>query len=149
MTTSAGAPDRPAADPCAADLLEHLCGALGVPACERAKVAQTRSFMLGDAAITLDHEEWSHFIKVYVELGRPTPADEARLHRFLLASQMRQPAPFIHVLGIDDNTGHAFLCCAVPFPEGDEALARFVDMLMACVHAREQLREQAEGIAWT
>jgi hypothetical protein len=131
------------------ELLDKLCVMLSVPAADCERVRTTRSFMLGSAAITLTYEAWSHFVKAHVEIGLPAPAHAGLVHRFLLAEQLRQPAPFVWTLGIHADTDRAFLCCAVPFPDDEAATESFIEMLKACVQAREVLRDAApDGVVW-
>jgi hypothetical protein len=130
-------------------LLHQLCELLCVPAQDHAQVLATQALMLGDATVVLTHETWSHFVKVHVELGKPTPATAPQLHRHLLATQIMQPAPYVYVLGVHPDEDRAYLCCAVPFPAGDVAMKAFMDMLKACVQVRSGIRDAAPGgVVW-
>lgn len=130
-------------------LLAHLCEHMQLPADARAQVLESASFALDDAVITLAYEEWSSFVKVFVNLGRPVDADAPRLHRYLLTQQLLQPAPFLLTAGLHPETEEVFLCGAVPMPTQGEAMEGFLDFLKGSAAVYAALHEEMpEDIVW-
>lgn len=130
-------------------LLERLCIRLQVPEDQRDQVPAEQALMIGGAPIALRLEEWSSFIKVYVDVGRPADADAPRLHRYLLTQQLAQPAPFFMSAAVDAETDHVVLYGYSPMPVDTASEEGFFAFLQGCALMHEALHARTPAdVAW-
>lgn len=124
-------------------MLERLCIWTQVPSAERDAVLASESLTLGGIPIALQLEEWSSFVKVLVDVGKPAPQDAPGLHRYLLNQQLQQPVPFYLVPAVDPETDHVVLLGSSPLPQDHEADERFFAFLQGCAYVCDTLRANA------
>jgi hypothetical protein len=126
-------------------MLFRLCMLAGVPAGEHAAVVEQQAMMLNDMPVQFRLEEWSGFVKIYVEAGRPTPARLPALCQSILEQQLELPVPFVMLTALDAASGALILIGCAPLPSNrveDEELLAF---LHACVDGATLLRRAADG----
>ena len=126
-------------------VLLRLCLLAGVPAEEQATVAAQQAMMVNGMAVQFRLEEWSGFIRIYVEAGRPAPSRLAALCQSILEQQLDLPAPFAMLTALDAASGALILMGCAPMPSSrteDEELLAF---LHACVDGAVLLRRAIEG----
>ncbi|MFL6719576.1 MAG: hypothetical protein ACJ8G3_24780, partial [Burkholderiaceae bacterium] len=82
-------------------MLARLCMLAGVPAGEHAAVVQQQAMVVNGMAVQFRLEEWSGFVKIYVEAGRPAPARLPSLCQSILEQQLELPVPFVMLTALD------------------------------------------------
>jgi len=126
-------------------MLLQLCRLAGVPAEEHATVAGQQAMTVNGMAVQFRLEEWSGFIRVYVEAGRPAPARLPALCQSILEQQLELPVPFVMLTALDAASGALILIGCAPMPShqaGDEELLAFV---YACVDGAALLRRAIDS----
>lgn len=125
--------------------LTRLCERVGIPAAEHESVLANEGIVMGGVPIAFQHEAWSNFIKVFIEVGKPSEADAPAFYRWVLAQHLAMPSPFSMVAGLHPSTDQVVLYGASPMPESPEADEGFMGFVAGCVHVCGLLR-QPEGI---
>ena len=124
-----------------AAMLERLCRIADVAPAEQEQVVAQQSMLIDGLPTHFRYEEWSGFIKIYMEVGRPAPAKLPMLCQSILEQQLTLPAPFSMLAGLDAGSGSLILYGCAPLGEGsceeDEGLLAFVQ---ACADAAMLLR---------
>lgn len=126
-------------------MLVRLCMLAGMPAAEHAAVVEQQAMMLNDMAVQFRLEEWSGFVRIYVEAGRPAPARLPALCQSILEQQLELPAPFVMLTALDAASGALILIGCAPMPLNrveDEGLLAF---LHACVDGATLLRRAMDS----
>jgi hypothetical protein len=126
-------------------MLCRLCMLAGVPPGEHAAVVEQQSMMVNDIAVQFRLEEWSGFVRIYVEACRPAPARLPALCQSILEQQLELPVPFVMLTGLDAASGSLILIGCAPMPSKrveDEELLAF---LHACVDGAVLLRRAADS----
>ena len=126
-------------------MLLRLCMLAGVPAGEHAEVVEQQAMMFNDMAVQFRLEEWSGFVRIYVEAGRPAPARLPALCQSILEQQLELPVPFVMLTALDAASGALILIGCAPMPSNqveDEGLLAF---LHACVDGATLLRRAMDG----
>ncbi|WP_194715359.1 hypothetical protein [Noviherbaspirillum soli] len=126
-------------------MLLRLCLLAGVPAEEHATVAGQQAMMVNGMAVQFRLEEWSGFVKIYVEAGRPAPSRLPALCQSILEQQLELPVPFVMLTALDAASGALILVGCAPMPSNrveDEELLAF---LHACVDGATLLRRAMDG----
>lgn len=121
-------------------MLERLCVVAEVPVADHVSVVNNEAMMLGGVQVSFRMEEWSGFVKVYVNVGPPDPAREHELYRYLLEQQLVLPAPFSMLAAVDPASGHIIFYGCAPLPTDSEADSEFFSFLNGCVYAAELLK---------
>jgi len=124
------------------NLLERLCVLTEVQESDRRAVLDNAVMMLNGTAVAFKLEEWSGYVKVYVDVGLPPPESEHELYRYLLEQQLYIPVPFSMVPGVHPESRRIVLCAFVPLPtdkEGDNSFAAF---LHACIEVATLLKSK-------
>jgi len=122
-----------------------VCMLAGVPAAEQAAVVEQQAMRVNDMAVQFQQEEWSGFIRIYVEAGRPAPARLPALCQSILEQQMALPVPFVMLTALDAASGALVLIGCAPMPSNrveDEELLAF---LHACVDGATLLRRAIDS----
>lgn len=126
-------------------MLLRVCMLAGVPAAEQAAVVEQQAMRVNDMAVQFRQEEWSGFIRIYVEAGRPAPARLPALCQSILEQQMALPVPFVMLTALDAASGALVLIGCAPMPSNrveDEELLAF---LHACVDGATLLRRAIDS----
>jgi hypothetical protein len=126
-------------------MLARLCMLAGVPAEEHAAVVEQQAMVVNGMAVQFRLEEWSGFVKIYVEAGRPAPARLPSLCQSILEQQLELPVPFVMLTALDAASGALILIGCAPLASNrveDEELLAF---LHACVDGATLLRHAGEG----
>lgn len=126
-------------------MLARLCMLAGVPAGEHAAVVEQQAMVVNGMAVQFRLEEWSGFVKIYVEAGRPAPARLPSLCQSILEQQLELPVPFVMLTALDAASGALILIGCAPLASNrveDEELLAF---LHACVDGATLLRHAGEG----
>jgi hypothetical protein len=126
-------------------MLYRLCMLAGVPPAEHAAVVEQQSMMMNDMAVQFRLEEWSGFVRIYVEACRPAPARLPALCQSILEQQLELPVPFVMLTALDAASGSLILIGCAPMPSNrgdDEELLAF---LHVCVDGAALLRRAAES----
>ena len=91
-------------------------------------------------------EDWSGFVKIYMEVGQPAPSRLPTLCQAILEQQLMLPAPFAMLAALDAATGSLILYGCAPLPGCVEEDDAFLAFLQGCVDAALLLRDAlAEG----
>jgi hypothetical protein len=121
-------------------MLLRLCELVKVPPADHDVVLERNALIFGGELIVLHLEEWSSFVKIFIDVGKPSEADAAPLHRYLLSQQLFLPVPFSLVPAVHPETDHIMLCGYSPMPTNEAADEEFVAFLHGCVYVCETLR---------
>lgn len=112
--------------------LERICISTGVPESERRAVIENLAMNLNGRLFAFKLEEWTGFVKVYVDIGLPSPDSANDIYRSLLEQQLYIPAPFSVIYGVHPESKHVVLCACAPLPRNEEADVNFVEFLHGC-----------------
>jgi len=120
-------------------LLGRLCDLKGISNAERHAVLTHQALMIDGVSLALKLEEWSGYVKIFVDIGLPAPGREQETYRYLLEQQLYMPAPFSMVPALHPASGHIVLTACAPLPGGEDSDMAFLGLLQACVAAAQQL----------
>lgn len=120
-------------------MLERLCDAMEISGPERHAVLKYQALTLDGTPVALKMEEWSGFVKIFVDVGLPQAGTERDTYRYLLEQQLYMPAPFSMVPALHPQSGHIVLTACAPLPAADDADTAFLGLLQACVAAARAL----------
>lgn len=123
-------------------LLERLCVLTEVQDSDRRAVLDKGVMTLNGTALAFKLEEWSGYVKVYVDVGLPPPESEHELYRYLLEQQLYIPAPFSMVPGVQPESRRIVLCAFAPIPTDKEGDNSFSAFLHACVEVATLLKSK-------
>lgn len=123
-------------------LLERLCVLTEVQDSDRRAVLDNAVMMLNGTAVAFKIEEWSGYVKVYVDVGLPPSESEHELYRYLLEQQLYIPVPFSMVPGVDPESRRIVLCAFAPPPTDKEGDNSFVAFLHACIEVATLLKSK-------
>jgi hypothetical protein len=128
-----------------AAMLERLCRLAEVAPAEQAQVVAQQAMLIDGLPTHFRYEEWSGFVKIYMEIGRPAPARLPMLCQSILEQQLMLPAPFSMLTGLDAVSGSLILYGCAPLAAGgrddDESFLAFVQ---GCADAALVLRDALE-----
>lgn len=116
-------------------MLGRLCVLAGVPDADHPAVIEQQAFKLAEVPIAFQLEEWSGFVKIYVDVGEPEPAYALEMYRYLLEQQLYMPAPFQMVVGVHSESKRIVLYACAPLPTDAEGDEQFFALLQSCVIA--------------
>lgn len=116
-------------------MLGRLCVLAGVPDADHPAVIEQQAIKLADVPIAFQLEEWSGFVKIYVDVGEPEPACALEMYRYLLEQQLYMPAPFQMVVGLHSESKRIVLYACAPIPTDAESDEQFFTLLQSCVIA--------------
>lgn len=127
-----------------AAMLDRLCRLAGVPPAEQPQVLAQQAMMIDGLPTHFRLEEWSGFVKVYMEIGQPAPARLAVLCQAVLEQQLLLPAPFTTLTALDATSGKLILYGCAPLSEDSSGDDSFLAFLQACAEAALVLRDALE-----
>jgi hypothetical protein len=126
-------------------MLRRLSALAGVPADEQAAVVEQQAMMMNGMAVHFRLQDWSGFIKIHIEAGKPAPVRLAALCQSILEQQLELPAPFVMLTGLDAVTGSLVLLGCAPMPFEGREDQEFLAFLHACVDGASLLRAAVES----
>ena len=127
-----------------AAMLDRLCRLAEVPAAEQAQVIAQQAMVMDGLPTHFRLEEWSGFVKIYMEIGRPSPARLPLLCQAILEQQLTLPAPFAMLTALDAASGNLILYGCAPLATGSNEDEPFLAFLQACADAALLLRNALE-----
>ena len=128
-----------------AAMLERLCRIAGVAPADQAQVVAQQAMLIDGLPTHFRYEEWSGFVKIYMEVGRPAPARLPVLCQSILEQQLMLPVPFSMLAGLDAVSGCLVLYGCAPLGAGGwEEDEGFLGFVQGCADAALLLREALE-----
>jgi hypothetical protein len=127
-----------------AAMLDRLCRLADVPAAEHAQVLAQQAMTMDGLPTHFRLEEWSGFVKIYMEIGQPAPARLPALCQAILERQLELPAPFTMLTALDAATGKLILYGCAPLSESSSGDEAFLAFLQGCADAALLLRGALE-----
>jgi hypothetical protein len=127
-----------------AAMLDRLCRLADVPPAEHAQVVAQQAMMMDGLPTHFRFEDWSGFVKIYMEIGQPAPARLPTLCRTILEQQLTLPAPFTMLTALDAASGNLILYGCAPLSASSEDDDAFLAFLQACADAALLLRSALE-----
>lgn len=125
-------------------MLDRLCRLAEVPPSEQAQVVAQQAMMMDGLPTHFRFEEWSNFVKIYMEIGQPAPARLPDLCQSIVEQQLTLPAPFTMLTGLDSASGNLVLCGCAPLTSSSSEDEAFLAFLQACGDAAQSLRSALE-----
>ena len=127
-----------------AAMLDRLCRLAEVPPAEQPQVLAQQAMTMDGLPTHFRLEEWSGFVKIYMEIGHPAPAMLPTLCQAILEQQLTLPAPFTMLTALDSASGKLFLYACAPLAAGSSDDEAFLAFLQACADAALLLRDALE-----
>jgi hypothetical protein len=127
-----------------AAMLDRLCRLAEVPAAEQAQVMAQQAMVMDGLPTHFRFEEWSGFVKIYMEIGQPSPARLPALCQAILEQQLTLPAPVTMLTALDAVSGKLILYGCAPLATGSSDDEAFLTFLQACADAALLLRNALE-----
>ena len=125
-------------------MLERLCRLAGVPPSEQAHVVAQEAMTVEGMPTHFRLEEWSGFVRIYIEIGRPAPSRLPMLCQSIVEQQLTLPAPFTMLTALDPASGNLLLYACAPLSQGAGEDETFLGFLQACADAAQLLRGALE-----
>ncbi|MET0964050.1 MAG: hypothetical protein ABWY05_14730 [Noviherbaspirillum sp.] len=123
-----------------AAMLGRLCRLTGVPPAEQPQVVAQQAMMMDGLPTRFRLEDWSGFVKIYIEIGLPAPARLPSLCQAILEQQLTLPAPFAMLAALDAASGSLILYGCAPLAASSEEDDAFLAFLQGCADAALLLR---------
>jgi hypothetical protein len=134
-----------------AAMLDRLCRLADVPPADQTQVVAQQAMIMDGLPTHFRFEEWSGFVKIYIEVGQPAPARLPTLCQAILEQQLTLPAPFTMLTALDAVSGKLILYACAPLAASSDDDETFLAFLQACADAalvlRSALEEDGEGCA--
>ncbi len=127
-----------------AALLGRLCRLTGVPPADHSQVVAQQAMLMDGLPTQFRLEDWSGFVKIYMEVGQPAPSRLPALCQAILEQQLTLPAPFAMLTALDAASGSLILYGCAPLPGCVEEDDAFVAFLQGCADAALLLRDALE-----
>lgn len=123
-------------------MIGRICALLNLPASDQAAIIQNHLMLIDNVLDSLELEEWSSYVKMYLDVGLPVAAYEGELHGLLLDRQANFPAPFMMAVARNPDTKRIMLVAYAPLPLDAESDYVVVHALTAAVLTAKGLREE-------
>ena len=123
-------------------MIGRLCILLNLPAADQATIMQNHLMLIDDVLVSLELEEWSSHVKMYIDVGLPLTTHEEELHGLLLDRQAHFPAPFMMAVARNPDTKRIMLIAFAPLTLDAESDYLVVHALTAAVLTAKGLREE-------
>jgi hypothetical protein len=127
-----------------ASMLERLCRIAGVPPSEQLQVVAQEAMMVDGLPTHFRLEEWSGFVRIYMEIGRPAPARLPALCQAIVEQQLTLPVPFTMLTALDPASGNLVLYACAPLSQSADEDQTFLGFVQACADAAQLLRSALE-----
>lgn len=121
-------------------MLGRLCRLAGVPPAEQPQVVAQQAMLMDGLPTQFRLEDWSGFVKIYMEIGQPAPARLPALCQAILEQQLTLPAPFAMLAALDAASGSLILYGCAPLAASSEEDEAFLAFLQGCADAALLLR---------
>ena len=121
-------------------MLDRLCRLAEVPPAEQAQVVAQQAMMMDGLPTHFRLEEWSDFVRIYMEIGQPAPSRLPTLCQAIVEQQLTLPAPFTMLTALDPASGNLVLYACAPLSESASEDEAFLSFLQACADAVQLLR---------
>ena len=121
-------------------MLDRLCRLAKVPPAEQAQVVAQQAMIMDGLLTHFRLEEWSDFVKIYMEIGQPAPSRLPTLCQAIVEQQLSLPAPFTMLTALDSASGNLVLYACAPLSESASDDEAFLAFLQACVDAAQLIR---------
>ena len=125
-------------------MLDRLCRLAEVPPAEQAQVIAQQAMMMDGLPTHFRLEEWSDFVKIYMEIGQPAPSRLPTLCQAIVEQQLSLPAPFTMLTALDPTSGNLVLYACAPLSANADEDEAFLSFLQACADAAQLLRGALE-----
>lgn len=123
-------------------MIGRLCTVFDLPATDQATIIQNHLMLIDDVLVSLQLEEWSSHVKMYLDVGSPLTAHEEELHGLLLDRQANFPAPFMMAVARNPDNKRIMLIAFAPLTLDAESDQVVVHALTAAVLTAKGLREE-------
>ena len=123
-------------------MISRICILLNLPPAEQAAIMQNHLMLIDDVLVSLELEEWSSHVKMYLDVGLPLTTHEEELHGLLLDRQADFPAPFMMAVARNPDTKRIMLIAFAPLTLDAESDYVVVHALTAAVLTAKGLREE-------
>ncbi|MES2772165.1 MAG: hypothetical protein V4623_09390 [Pseudomonadota bacterium] len=121
-------------------MLERLCTLTQIPPANHADVLANKGFLLANVPVFFQLEEWSRFVKAYIDVGEPLPSAAHEMYVYFLEQQLHMPAPFQILLGLHPESRRIILYACSPLPMNAEDDQNFLNLLQACLIIVDHLK---------
>ena len=121
-------------------MLRRLCSLAGVPVADHAAVVEQQAMLIDGMAVQFRLEDWSGFVKIHVDAGKPAPAHLPALCQAILEQQLSLPAPFVMLTALDAASGRLILLGSAPLAYDGEGDEEFLAFLQGCIEGVLSLR---------
>ena len=125
-------------------MLERLCRLADIPAAEQTQVVAQQAMMMDGLPTHFRFEAWSGFVKIYMEIGQPAPANLPALCQTIVEQQLMLPAPFTMRTALDPASGNLVLYACAPLAVSNSEDEAFLAFLQACGEAAQLMRGALE-----
>lgn len=126
-------------------MLERLCRLAGLPPAEQPQVVAQQAMTMDGLPTHFRLEEWSDFVKIYMEIGQPAPSRLPMLCQSIVEQQLSLPAPFSMLTALDSASGNLILYACAPLATSGSDDEAFLAFLQACADAAQMMRSALEG----
>jgi len=123
-------------------MIGRICSLLKLPAADQATIIQNHLMLIDNVLVSLELEEWSSHVKMYIDVGLPLTTHEEELHGLLLDRQAHFPAPFMMAVARNPDTKRIMLIAFAPLTLDAESDYLVVHALTAAVLTAKGLREE-------
>ena len=123
-------------------MISRICILLNLPPAEQAAIMQNHLMLIDDVLVSLELEEWSSHVKMYLDVGLPLTTHEEELHGLLLDRQSDFPAPFMMAVARNPDSKRIMLIAFAPLTLDAESDYVVVHALTAAVLTAKGLREE-------
>ena len=121
-------------------MLRRLCLLAGMPAEDHAAVVEQQAMLVNGMAVLFRLEEWSGFVKIHIDAGKPETARLPALCQAILEQQLSLPAPFVMLTALDAESGRLILLGSAPLAVDGAGDEEFLAFLHACIEGALSLR---------
>lgn len=123
------------------DALQRWARLSGADAADQTFIVDNELLIIDGVVVHLELEEWSAFVRVWIEVGRPAPQVEGELYRHLLTQIAAMPVPYSMVPGLHPQTQCLLVCGHTPLPVDEAEDSTFLAFLQGCVLTCQAMRE--------
>lgn len=123
-------------------MISRICILLDLPVTDQAAIIQNHLMLIDDVLVSLELEEWSSHVKMYLDVGLPLTTHEEELHGLLLDRQANFPTPFMMAVARNPDNKRIMLIAFAPLTLDAESDYVVVHALTAAVLTAKGLREE-------
>lgn len=123
-------------------MMSRICISLNLPVADQAAIFQNHLMLIDDVLVSLELEEWSSHVKMYLDVGLPLTTHEEELHGLLLDRQANFPTPFMMAVARNPDNKRIMLIAFAPLTLDSESDHVVLHALSAAVLTAKGLREE-------